>query len=59
MWHFQCTPFMTESVCNNVCFLYEKKSNIRKNVWKMSIENTYYLKKIYDIFVKLFGIYIS
>ena len=44
MWHFQRTPFMTESVCNNICLSYEKQSNIRKKVCykSQSVENTYY-----------------
>ena len=46
MWHFQCTPFMTVSVCNNICLSYGgKKSNIRKNICykSQSTENTCYV----------------
>ena len=33
MWHFQGTPFMTESVCNNICLSYEKKNLILERMF--------------------------
>ena len=48
MWHFQGTPFMTESVCNNICLSYEKYLILEKMFVinkSQSIENTYYFFK--------------